>query len=56
MNDAKKGRKNRQKEEISQLFVTQYQEYTCRSTQKQFLYDYGKMPEEANYDKVFSLV
>lgn len=48
-------KKTDKKEEIRQLFVNKYQEYTGISTQIQFIYNYGEMPK-VNSDKVFSFV
>lgn len=49
----RKKKKTDKREEIRQLFVNKYQEYTGISTQIQFIYNYGKMPK-VNSDKVFS--
>lgn len=52
---SRRKKKTDKREEIRQLFVNKYQEYTGISTQIQFVYNYGKMPK-VNSDKVFSFV
>lgn len=52
---SRRKKKTDKREEIRQLFVNKYQEYTGISTQIQFIYNYGKMPK-VNSHKVFSFV